>query len=244
MDYRERLYKSYSSSLGLGSSSDDRVQHAIFSQYYPELPEKKTALIGDIGCGQGSWLRWLAGLGYNNLVGIDRSLAELNLAVQGKEVRWIHGQAIEVLEQTQERFDLLHCKDLLEHFTKDEAVTFLTACHHRLGPRGELWISTFNAQSWFASVTHYGDFTHELALTPSSLAQLLRATGFEVLSLRGHHGCPPSLRGKARRAGFWLLNLLARPIIEARHGRWETVPNIDFTTTLPDIFAQARRNET
>jgi 2-polyprenyl-3-methyl-5-hydroxy-6-metoxy-1,4-benzoquinol methylase len=78
MDYRETLYRNYSDSLG--RVSIDSVHHAVFSESYPELPAKKSSLIGDLGCGQGIWLRWLAGLGYNNLVGIDVSLAELKLA--------------------------------------------------------------------------------------------------------------------------------------------------------------------
>jgi len=157
-------------------------------------------------------------------------------------IRWIHGQVTEVLQKTEDRFDLLHCKDLLEHFTKDEAVAFLTACRNALCPGGELWISTFNAQAWFAPVTCYGDFTHELALTPSSLAKVLRATGFEVVSVQGFHGCPPTPGGKMRRAGFKLLDSLGRWIIEARHERSKTVSNVDFTTALPDIFARVRRN--
>jgi cyclopropane fatty-acyl-phospholipid synthase-like methyltransferase len=244
MDYRETLYKSYSDSIRLGSGSAEEVQHAIFSEYYPELPANKSSAIGDLGCGQGSWLRWLAGLGYNNLVGIDRSLTELKLAEQAPGIRWIHGQVTDVLQKTDERFDLLHCKDLFEHFTKDEAVSFLTACHNALHPGGELWISTFNAQAWFSSVTQHGDFTHELALTPTSLAQVLRATEFEVISVRGHHGCPPTLGGSLRRTGFRFLDFIGQRIIEARHGRSSSFANIELTTTLPDIFARARRNET
>jgi hypothetical protein len=110
-------------------------------------------------------------------------------------------------------------------------------------PGGELWISIFNAQAWFAPVTCYGDFTHELALTPSSLAQVLRATGFEVVSVQGFHGCPPTPGGKMRRAGFKLLDSVGRWIIEARYERSKTVSNVDFTTALPDIFARVRRNE-
>jgi SAM-dependent methyltransferase len=244
MAYREILYKSYSDSLKLGCNSADGIQHAIFSEYYPDLPANKSSSIGDLGCGQGSWLRWLAGLGYKNLVGIDRSLAELKLAEQGAGIRWIHGPAIEVLQKTDERFDLLHCKDLFEHFTKEEAVSFLTACRNALHPGAELWISTFNAQAWFSCATQYGDFTHELALTPTSLAQVLRAAGFEVVSVRGHHGCPPTFGGILRRTGFRFLDFIGQRIIEARHGRSTSIANIEFTTTLPDIFARARRNET
>jgi 2-polyprenyl-3-methyl-5-hydroxy-6-metoxy-1,4-benzoquinol methylase len=239
MNYRETLYRNYSDSLK--RASNDRVQHAVFNKSYPKLPDKKSSLIGDLGCGQGVWLRWLAGLGYDNLVGIDLSRAELTVAQQTPAIRWIHGQAIEVLRKTEERFDLLHCKDLLEHLTKDEAIAFLTACNDALAPGGELWIWTFNAQAWFAPATYYGDFTHELALTPSSLAQALRATHFEVVSVQGYHGCPPTPKGRLRRSGFRLLDFLGRRIIEARHGRSTMVANVDCHTTLPDIFARARR---
>jgi hypothetical protein len=47
-----------------------------------------------------------------------------------------------------------------------------------------------------------------------------------------------------RRAGFRFLDFIGQRIIEARHGRSRSVVNIELTTTLPDIFARARRNET
>ncbi|HYZ72972.1 MAG TPA: class I SAM-dependent methyltransferase, partial [Chthoniobacterales bacterium] len=178
MKYREVLYSRYSQSLGNTDRSETGILPHIFASVYPPLASDRNILVADVGCGQGAWLAWAASQGYKNLIGIDGSLNELDLAKHLAEIQLIHGDAIAVLGKHEGQFDLIHGKDLFEHFTKNEAVEFLRVCYQALKPGGELWIYTFNAQGWFAAATRDGDFTHELAVTPTSLAQVLRATGF------------------------------------------------------------------
>ena len=241
MNYRQILYARYSQSLGNGALPGKAFLPQIFTAVYPPFPSDRNALIADVGCGQGAWLAWAASHGCKNLIGIDVSASELDLAQQLPNVKLIHEDAVVALRKHEGQFGLIHAKDLFEHLTKDEAIEFLRACHRALKPDGELWIYTFNAQAWFAGATHHGDFTHELAVTPASLAQVLRATGFTVLAVQGRLPTPQTLGGLGRRLLFRVLDIIGRFIVGARHGRKVSGGIVDWDTTLPDLLARARR---
>ena len=241
MDYRQVLYSRYSQSLGNTGLSETAIIPQIFASVYPPLASDRNILVADVGCGQGAWLAWAASQGYENLIGIDSSRSELDFAKNLPGIELIHGDAIAVLRKHEDQFGLIHAKDLFEHFTKNEAVEFLRACHEALTPDGELWLYTFNAQGWFAAATRHGDFTHELAVTPASLAQVLRATGFKAISVQGRLPTPRTAGGLGRRLLFRVLDIVGRFIITARHGHRVSNDNVDFGTTLPDLLAIAKR---
>jgi 2-polyprenyl-3-methyl-5-hydroxy-6-metoxy-1,4-benzoquinol methylase len=241
MNYRQTLYAQYSQALGNTASPGTVFLPEIFTSVYPPLPSDPNTLIADVGCGQGPWLAWAASQGCKNLIGIDISRSELDLAQRIPNVQLIHDDAVVALKKHERQLGLIHAKDLLEHLTKDEAIEFLRACYEALKPSGELWIYTFNAQGWFAGATHHGDFTHELAVTPASLAQFLRATGFAVMSVQGRLPTPRTFGGLGRRLLFCALDLIGRFIIAARHGHRVGDRNVDFVTTLPDLLARAKR---
>ena len=241
MNYRETLYRRYSQSLGSTALPTSDLLPQVFSGIYAPLPLDRSTPIADVGCGQGAWLLWAASQGYTNLIGIERSRNELDLARKMPNVEFINEEVIDALGKYEGKLGLIHAKDLLEHFTKNEAIDFLLSCHRALKPGGELWIYTFNAQGWFWGETRYGDFTHELAVTPASLAQVLRATGFTILSVQGQLPTPRTPGGLVRRLCFRILELIGRFIITARHGRRAGDPNVDLSTTLPDLLALAKR---
>ena len=241
MNYREILYSRYSQSLGNTGLSETSILPQIFASVYPPLASDRNILVADVGCGRGAWLAWAASQGYKNLIGIDSSRSELELAKHLPDIELIHGDAIAVLGKHEGQFGLIHVKDLFEHFTKSEAVDFLGVCYQALKPGGELWIYTFNAQGWFAAATRHGDFTHELAVTPASLAQVLRATGFTVMSVQGRLPTPRTFGGLGRKLLFRLLDTMGRFIIAARHGRRVSDGMVDWDTTFPDLLARAKR---
>jgi 2-polyprenyl-3-methyl-5-hydroxy-6-metoxy-1,4-benzoquinol methylase len=242
MKYREILYSQYSQSLGNTALPETGILSQVFGAVYPPLPSDPTTLIADVGCGQGAWLAWAASQGAKNLIGIDVSRHELD-RVQERlpSANFIHDDAIAALRNHEDQFGLIHAKDLFEHLTKDEAVEFLLTSYAALKPGGELWIYTFNAQGWFAAATHRGDFTHELAVTPASLAQVLRATGFTVTSVDGRLPTARTLGGLGRRLLFRVLDIIGRLILAARHGRRVSDHTVDRDTTLPDLLARAKR---
>lgn len=241
MNYRQILYSRYSQSLGSTDLPETAVIPQIFAAVYPPLSSDSDALVADVGCGQGAWLAWAASQGCKNLIGIDLSRSELVLAQRVPNIHLIQEDATVALRKRPGQFGLIHAKDLFEHFAKNEAVEFLQVCYEALKPDGELWIYTFNAQGWFAAATQHGDFTHELSVTPASLAQVLRATGFTVLSLQGRLPAPKTFGGLGRKLIFRVLDRIGRFIIASRHGRRVSDPNVDLETTLPDLLVRAKR---
>jgi 2-polyprenyl-3-methyl-5-hydroxy-6-metoxy-1,4-benzoquinol methylase len=241
MNYRQVLYSQYSQSLGNTAVPETVILPEVFTGVYPPLPSEPTTLVADVGCGQGAWLAWAASQGCKNLIGIEISQSELDVAQRLPNVQFLNEDAIAALKKYKGQLGLIHAKDLFEHLTKDEAIEFLQACRAALNPGGELWIYTFNAQGWFAAATQHGDFTHELSVTPASLAQVLRATGFTAISVQGRLPTPQTFGGLGRKLLFAALDRFGRFTIAARHGRRINEHDVDLNTTLPDLLARAKR---
>lgn len=238
--YRDILYSDYSATFGGQKTLDVAVQHAQYAATYDSLPSNRDAAIADLGCGKGEWLAWMASKGFSKLTGVDLSPADLAIARQNDPSRtWIEGNVITFLESQNNAFDLLHAKDIIEHFTKDEFIRFLTAAKKALKPGGELWLLTFNAQSPLSSAIRYGDFTHEIGLTPASMAQCLRACGFSHISVQGRHYCSTSASGQARRILGEIVFGLSRLLLKIRHGGAAKERGIDLHCALPDLFTMA-----
>jgi cyclopropane fatty-acyl-phospholipid synthase-like methyltransferase len=195
--YRDRLYRAYlSTHLGTfrpmtraGLDRDRRLFRALYRRF---LPASRRAEILEVGCGTGSFLFFLRGEGYERIRGIDVGAEQIGaaqaLGIGDVEV----ADAIPYLAVHPETYDLIVALDVLEHFTKDEVFTFLDAVHQALRPGGRVLLRTPNADSPYHSWIRYADFTHEASFSPSSIRQVLRATGFasiEVMPLEPHvHG--------------------------------------------------------
>ncbi len=238
--YRDILYRDYSASFGGQKALDVSVQHAQYDATYDQLPPKRDAIIADLGCGKGEWIGWMASKGFSKLTGVDLSSSDLAIARQNDSSRtWVQENVITFLESQDAAFDLLHAKDIIEHFTKDEFIRFLTAARNALKPGGELWLLTFNAQSPLSSAIRYGDFTHEIGFTPASMAQCLRACGFKHISVQGRHYCSNSTSGQIRRILGHMVFKMAGLLLKIRHGEAAKERFIDMHCTQPDLFTMA-----
>jgi len=238
--YRDILYRDYSATFGGQKALDAGVQHSQYEATYDALPSARDAAIADLGCGKGEWLAWMALKGFRNLTGVDLSPADLEIARQNDPARvWVQENVITYLESQSAMFNLLHAKDIIEHFTKDEFIRFLTAARNALKPGGELWLLTFNAQSPLSSAIRYGDFTHEIGLTPASMAQCLRACGFTHISVQGRHYCSSSANGRIRLILGRVIFSFARLLLKIRHGDAAKERGIDLHCTQPDLFTMA-----
>jgi cyclopropane fatty-acyl-phospholipid synthase-like methyltransferase len=240
--FRDILYRDYSASFGAQKMLDAGVQHAQYEAAHRALPPDKRAAIVDLGCGKGEWLGWMASRGYSTLTGVD--VSESDIAIARREApshTWVQQNGITFLESQSAAFDLIHAKDVVEHMTKDEFIQFLLAAQKALRPRGALWLLTFNAQSPLSAATRYGDFTHEIGLTPSSAAQCLRACGFMEISVQGRHYCSGSAAGRVRLLLGKILYRAARLILKIRHGGQAGEGDIDLHCAAPDLFISARK---
>ncbi len=187
-DYRQLLYDNY---FGNNSNKKMSLEDVLKSRkYYNDyflsrfLPENKDINILDIGCGYGAILSSLQGLGYSNFVGIDASKEAIDL-LRSTDLanKVIESQIIEFLENSLDqnlRWDAILAFDVLEHFNKNELVHILCLLRKIIKPQGILIVKIPNMQSpFFSGEIAYGDFTHEIYVTPASLNQVLKACGFD-----------------------------------------------------------------
>lgn len=239
--YRDILYQNYSAAFAEQKVYDPAVQYASYEARYHYLPKSKQITIGDLGCGKGEWLSWLHSKGYDNLAGVDGSASDLALARRhgSASVQWHQADLIAFLESRPNSFDLLHAKDVVEHLTKDEFLRFLQAAHGALRPGGKLWLLTFNAQSPLSTATRYGDFTHEIGMTPASFAQCLRACQFSHIHVKGIHYCSSSFSGRVRGLLSCLFYAACSWVLKLRHGSDNRDSRIELYTALPDLFVEA-----
>lgn len=150
------------------------------------LPEDKFAQILEIGCGLGYHLYALRNLGYVNLRGIDISpdmieIAECNVS----EVDFLNADAFEFLQQHKEKYDLIIMFNILEHFTRDEAIEVTKLSFDSLKNNGLILIRTPNAANPLSFHSLYIDITHEMCYTENSIRDLLGLAGFSKVDIVG-----------------------------------------------------------
>lgn len=217
---RESVYASYGrdwqdATERFDAAAADRWGRAYAWYLRRWLPDRRDAAIADLACGQGRLLHWLKSQGYTNLSGVDISPDQVALA---RQVVPSVDQAdvLEWLALHPERFDCLIGLDIIERFTREEALRFLELCFGALKPGGRLILQTPNADSPLGLQIRYGDITHEWAYNVNQLARLLRRAGFTAIEPREQGPVPwgYSLVSTARflvwrliRAGLQLWNL-------------------------------------
>lgn len=188
LDYRKRIYEKYASFFMDGPLKFDfaaaKRSEKIYSYFFRDwLPVRKDATILDVACGSGRLLYFFKQQGYTNLVGVDISPEQAQLArevVKTVEV----GDAIQFLKSHVGCFDLITGMDIIEHLHKDDALVFLESCYAAIIPGGSLILQSLNADSPWASAIRYGDLTHELCFGPRLLGQLLVLCGFSKVMFR------------------------------------------------------------
>jgi len=184
MNYREKLYSIYVSthtSHLYRETSIERIkkQFPVWKRYFGMfLPKDKDAKIIDIGCGNGGFVYFLKNLGYENSSGIDVSTEQVEVARKFGIEDVECADIISFLRDKKNTYDVIFARDVIEHFKKEEIIGMLTFVFNSLKEGGRMVIQTPNAESPFGSRYRYGDFTHEIAFTRSSLNQILRYIGF------------------------------------------------------------------
>ena len=182
--YRERIYFHYvnARSEELVPADLDGLRPRV--PYLTRLirdhfPEDRGAAIIDLGCGHGALLHLARQAGYRNVLGIDRSFEQVASAhrLQIDNVR--EGDLVEAISMLpRESKDVVVTFDVIEHFRKDELVTFVDQVFRILRTGGRWIIHTPNGESPFGARMRYWDFTHEHAFTRQSISQLLLSSGF------------------------------------------------------------------
>ncbi len=202
LQYREIIYGNYHTTQ---SGRDKDVKELISRQAaffqkecIPLLPSERSISILDIGAGNGSFLLACKSSGYRNILGIDLSKEQVELAHEHGLDCIEQANALTHLEESQDQYDVITAIDLLEHLTKDEMVTLLQRVLQSLKPGGKFIFRTPNLDCPLPNPYARGDFSHETFLNKHSSIQLLMATGFKGIDIQ------PGLIYNSRPFNEWL----------------------------------------
>lgn len=205
--FRQALYDQY-----LSTFKDDgnwKRQQVILHNWceknlQPFLERlSKQSRILELGCGQGQMLDFLNKQGFSSVEGIDTSEEQI-IAAEQYGLQAYHSDVFDFLQASHHAYDLVLAIDFVEHFTRQELIQLLCAIKEILNKSGHLILRTPNGQGIFAGQVIYGDLTHMTILTPQSLRQILRFTGFEIVSMQ--ESIFP-IKGLKRKMRYMLWNL-------------------------------------
>lgn len=197
-EFKARFYEHYHGAhvaprKGAATLAQLQARAPIFDHHWAHLlPADREAVILDVGCGSGGMVWWLQRRGYTNAGGIDVSPEQIAVA---RDLGVAHVEQADLrdhLRRHPRTYDRLVLRDVLEHFERPEILEILDLCRAALRPDGGILIQVPNAEPPLGGRIRYGDITHELAFTESSLRQLLRTTGFTRIEL---HPAGPVLQG-------------------------------------------------
>src|SRR5258706_2287772 len=164
--FKSTFYKNYRSThndlmYGEPKLADIRNSFSTWKHYYGKLlPNARTARILDVGCGEGAFVYFLQEQGFVNVQGIDVSLEQVaaahRLGIQQVE----QSDASDFLTGSEGMFDLIVARDVIEHFSRDEAFDLLQKIFEALNPGGSFIMQVPNGQGLCYTTAYYGDYTH------------------------------------------------------------------------------------
>lgn len=187
-DYRARIYGQYVKSRERPLAPADVEGLAPRVPYLRQLvarcfPADRDAAVLDVGCGHGALVYVARLMGYRNIVGVDGSPEQVAAAGRLGVPGVVEGDLVETLAAREDcSLDVVVAFDVIEHFTREELLPFVDHVYRVLRPGGRWVVHVPNGDSPFVGAIRYGDITHELAFTRTSLSQLLISSGFHEVA--------------------------------------------------------------
>jgi 2-polyprenyl-3-methyl-5-hydroxy-6-metoxy-1,4-benzoquinol methylase len=202
-DFRLELYQKYVSRFkGSYREKDESQKHSYYLWCQEKYLTHFTNInlsdrILEIGCGDGKFLEFLKQKGYENVIGIDISDEQVNLAKE-KGLNAVRADVFEFLSKNENTFDAIVAIDTVEHFTKSEVLLLFQSIEKSLKENGLLLLQTPNGEGLFPGQVIYGDLTHLCIFTENSLRQVLSLYGFHNIAVYETSPLPIGLSGKMR----------------------------------------------
>lgn len=214
--YRSRIYQQYVHERDIPLAPETLEgsgrRHYFNKVIREHFPTDQDSTILELGCGHGAFLFSMQNEGYKNITGIDRSPEQVAEAGRLGISVVTHGDLMEYLQlQPDALHDVVVTFDVIEHFTKDELIPLIDNVNRILRPGGRWIIHAPNAEAPFGNRILFGDFTHEIAFTRTSITQLLKCSGFREVICQEcapvAHGFKSLIRSLLWRViwtGWWL----------------------------------------
>ncbi len=174
--FRTAIYNRYRTSKNnnAGENNDvppvSRYATSIVKRFFPK---DKNSIVLDLGCGNGDLVEAAYNAGYNFVTGVDNSIEQIDSAQNRGTLRITKNDIfLELNEVAESSIDVVVSIDIIEHLSKNEIQKLVILVYRALKNGGQWIVQTTNAESPFFGRIRYGDLTHELAFTTSSLKQL------------------------------------------------------------------------
>ena len=183
--YKKIIYENYISNHNknlYGENSLARIEAyfpALKHYYARHIPPNRDQRILEIGCGDGNFVYCLQQMGYKNANGIDYSAEQIE---KGKSMginNLACADLFSYLADNKSKYDVIIAKDVIEHFTRNEVFEIMELINKNLNDGGRFIMQVPNGQGIFHTSVFYGDYTHEMAYTESSINQVILNTGFK-----------------------------------------------------------------
>lgn len=171
----------------------ERTIGGLYDSLVQMLPEMSlNTPVLDVGCGTGAWLDRLAGIGFNNLHGIDRDTSQF------KSVKVSYSQANldqDKIDLGDQKYGLITAIEVIEHLENPGRLFTLISNH--LDEKGYFLLTTPNIHSVacrlkflltgkLASFDEKGDPTHIYPVLLTSLERLLPRHSLKIINKWGY----------------------------------------------------------
>ena len=159
-------------------------QNAIrtrLESYVPMFAQASPVI--EIGCGRGEFLDLLRARGIAARgVDVNRAMVEVS---RGRGLDAVEGDALSFIEaQPDDSLGGIFAAQVVEHLEPDYLMRLIDTAMHKLRRGGLLVFETINAACWTAFFESYlRDLTHVRALHPDTLQYLVRASGFQDVTI-------------------------------------------------------------
>lgn len=172
-----------------------RVEAARFDAeiWYPAQCSPYDSFL-EIGCGDGSFLAYLAGRKVARFQGIDPDPTLAERLPEDLRPHFSCRDAWQLLAAPEAGpYDRVILPHILEFLSPDDGIRLLETLRPRLNEGARVVVRVPNAASPWALPARHRDLTSRTAFSPASLAQMARRAGYDV------DGIWPQRRGSRRR---------------------------------------------
>jgi len=238
-DLRELAYSNYVTSHLRPPGNKVYDSKITWFPVLAHVPANRNSKILDLGCGDGSLVEKLSTQGYSNVMGIDTSTEQINIAISrglgGVEV----ADALDFLRKGgANQWDVILMVDVLEHFSTDEGLVLFEAVQFALSPGGTVIAQTPNSSSPFFGHYAYGDLTHRSVYNERSVKQLSHLVGLQPVAVHEVSVAPKGgISRGLRRMAFRVVKKIYQFALSAENG-----PQMDAIVTQ-NLILVAKKNQ-